>query len=253
SLLYGYFGQSAPSLLQTRLEAILAGAAVGVAASWFVLPVRTRDVLKRRVADALAALGDFLGAPKGDRAEVRRRRGRFLHAVTLLEQIARPLRAQRLLGLGRRADVVDAVHDCVDPVGTLAAVFADMRPAEAGQEGQEADWEPLRRTVAANVAAIRRSIGRKPGAAYRAVQPETRSPAASALCELDAALAILDAVYGPAPAPEGEPEPGKPGADEPSTEPSAEPSTKEPGAAEPSVDQPPVIHASIAPKDAPAD
>ncbi|GAA1967547.1 hypothetical protein GCM10009838_27220 [Catenulispora subtropica] len=220
SLLYGYFGQSASSLLQTRLEAILVGAAIGIAASWLVLPVRTRDVLKRRLADALAALGDFLGAPQDDRAEIRRRQGRFLHAVTLLEQIARPLRAQRMLGLGRRADLVDAVHGCVEPVGTLAAVSVSP------------ESEPLRRAVAANVGAIRRSIGRKPGASYQPVPSGGRSTAAVALADLDAALGTLDAFYGPAPAPESGPEP--------------ETTKTKPG-------QCPEIHVSIIPKDSPAD
>jgi len=51
ALLYGYFGQSGSDLLRTRLGGILAGGLVGVAAAWFVLPVRTDDVLRQ--ADAL--------------------------------------------------------------------------------------------------------------------------------------------------------------------------------------------------------
>lgn len=153
SLLYGYFGQSADSLLVTRLEAILVGAALGIAASWFVLPVRTGDVLRRRLADALAALNDFLAAPRGNRAEVHRRQIRFLHAVTQLEQIAEPLRTHRMLtGSAERADTVDVIHDCVEPVARLAEAFAGTEPA-------------------------------KPG---------------SALTALDAALAKLEAIYGPA-------------------------------------------------------
>ncbi len=42
AFLYGYFGQSAPSLLVDRLGGILLGGVIGVAASWFVLPVRGR-------------------------------------------------------------------------------------------------------------------------------------------------------------------------------------------------------------------
>ncbi len=42
ALLYGYFGQDAQDLLPTRLGAIVVGAALAVAAAWWVLPVRGR-------------------------------------------------------------------------------------------------------------------------------------------------------------------------------------------------------------------
>ncbi|MEY9855582.1 multisubunit Na+/H+ antiporter MnhF subunit [Catenulispora sp. GAS73] len=186
SLLYGYFGQSAPSLLETRLEAIVVGAAIGIAASWFLLPVRTGSVLKRRLADALAALSAFLGAPMGDAGEVRRRQAHFQHAVTQLEQIAKPLRAQRMLsGASDRADAVDLLHGCVEPVGTLAGVFAGTK-ADAVPE-----WDPLRRAVAANVGAIRRALGNKPGAPFRRIEPQADSTATSALIAMDTALTGL--------------------------------------------------------------
>jgi fusaric acid resistance family protein len=188
SLLYGYFGQSAPPLLATRLEAIVVGAAVGIAASWYVLPVRTGDVLKRRMAEALAALSSFLAAPLGDRPEIRRRQAHFQHTVTQLEQIAKPLRAHRTLTRSAaRADTIDAIHDCVEPVNTLAGAFATAEAPE---------WEPLRRAVASNVGAIRRALGGKPGARYRSGARAQVSTAGLALAALDAALGRLDAIYG---------------------------------------------------------
>ncbi|NUR59578.1 MAG: FUSC family protein [Catenulispora sp.] len=205
SLLYGYFGQSSGPLLRTRLEAILAGAALGIAASWFVLPLRTRDVLKRRVADSLAALSDFLGAPLGapkdehcddQHEELRLRRDRFLHTVTLVEQIAKPLRAQRLLKLGTdHADVVDALHDCVEPVATLADALSKSSP-----DARQA-WQPLHHAVAGNIVAVRRAIGRRPGPPYQQAVADTRTaagtrtPAAAALSALDTALAVVNAAY----------------------------------------------------------
>ena len=44
------------ALLEARLEAILIGALCAVAAAWFVLPIRTEAVIRRRLADALGAL-----------------------------------------------------------------------------------------------------------------------------------------------------------------------------------------------------
>jgi hypothetical protein len=45
--------------LWIRILAIVVGAACGVAASWFVLPVRSEGVVRKRVAEALAALSDY--------------------------------------------------------------------------------------------------------------------------------------------------------------------------------------------------
>ena len=45
--------------LWIRILAIIVGAACGLAASWFVLPVRSEGVVRRRVADALAALSEY--------------------------------------------------------------------------------------------------------------------------------------------------------------------------------------------------
>jgi hypothetical protein len=56
---YGYPGQ-ASSALTERLLGVLLGSAIGLAAAYLVLPVRTADVFRRRVADCLAALTDDL-------------------------------------------------------------------------------------------------------------------------------------------------------------------------------------------------
>ena len=61
---------------------------------------------------------------------------------------------------------------------------------------KEPDWEPVRRAVAANVGAIRRAIGRKPGAPYKKAPSDGRTTAGTALSDLDAALARLAVIYG---------------------------------------------------------
>nr|BEK68167.1 hypothetical protein KPHV_53940 [Kitasatospora purpeofusca] len=226
SLLYGWFGQSSDDLLRTRLAAIGLGAAVGIAASWLILPLRTRDVLRRRTADALAALTELLGVTGTDRPALLRGRARFAYGAAELELLARPLRAERrVLGLaGRlpggapsathphRADVVDAVAACEAPLGVLVdgavadpALWSDPRVAR------------LNRAVAANSAAVRRAIGRRPGPAYQGIrariprQPGTTPEGSpeqlrmlAALLAVDDALGTMAAVFGDPPQAEAE-------------------------------------------------
>ena len=51
------------SQLWIRILAIIVGAACGLLASWFVLPVRSEGVVRKRIAEALAALSAFAAAP----------------------------------------------------------------------------------------------------------------------------------------------------------------------------------------------
>lgn len=56
--LYGYFEQSGIDLLGHRLLGILAGGIIALATAWFLLPVRTLDVARKRLARLLAAATD---------------------------------------------------------------------------------------------------------------------------------------------------------------------------------------------------
>jgi hypothetical protein len=95
ALLHGYYGESGAGLLAERLLGVLVGSAIGVAAAWFVAPVRTRDVFRRRVADCLAALTDGLA----DEGEVESAAGRYRTAVARLDELTPTLRThQRFLG-----------------------------------------------------------------------------------------------------------------------------------------------------------
>ena len=70
-----------------RVLAIVLGAAIGLAAAWFVLPVRSESVVRARIADALAALHEFA-------AERTEASDRLLSATLLgLDEIAPPWRA----------------------------------------------------------------------------------------------------------------------------------------------------------------
>jgi uncharacterized membrane protein YccC len=160
ALLYDFYGEQGSDLLAHRLEGIVLGAAVGLAASWFVLPVRTTDVLRRRLADALADLTDVLTAAREHPERVPQHAGLFVDAEQRLRQIAAPLAAHRRLRRGGRAhpaDVIDAVRDCVPPVRDIAALaitssesFADRATARVG------------RAVLRDVVSIRRRLGGRP-------------------------------------------------------------------------------------------
>ena len=117
ALLQGFDGGEPAGLLWQRMEEIVLGALIGIAAAWFVLPVRSTDVLRRRLADALAALSEAL-----DPATERRSAVRFSAALKRMEQVAPPFRAARVLARRdslRPADWADTLLDCHAPARTL--------------------------------------------------------------------------------------------------------------------------------------
>jgi hypothetical protein len=118
ALLQGFDGSSMPTVLWPRLQEIVIGACIGVAAAWFVLPVRSTAALRRRIADALATLSDAL-----DPAISTRVPDDFSAAVVGVEQMAPSFRASRMVTKRFRtlqpADWVDALLACRDPALTL--------------------------------------------------------------------------------------------------------------------------------------
>ena len=82
------------ALLGTRLESILAGALCAVIAAWFVFPIRTVDVVRRRLADALKAFDDIVVHAHDADARTAHA-ARYGHLMTELEGIAPPVRWHR--------------------------------------------------------------------------------------------------------------------------------------------------------------
>lgn len=118
ALLQGFEGPSTRQILSLRLEEIVIGAVIGVAAAWFVLPVRSTGVLRLRIADSLATLANAL-----DPAAALRQPEAFLVAIDRVEKVAPAFRASRLLMARFRAvhpaDWVDALIDCRQPALSL--------------------------------------------------------------------------------------------------------------------------------------
>ncbi|MCW2755638.1 MAG: hypothetical protein JWQ32_3049 [Marmoricola sp.] len=100
---YGSFGQTGAEQLRERLIGVSLGSAIGFASAWFVLPVRTREVFRGRMADALRALTDDDGT--------------FPATLAALDQLVPTLRAgaRHHAGARRQLDAVRALHDLGEP------------------------------------------------------------------------------------------------------------------------------------------
>ncbi len=126
ALLQGARGQNASALFGERVLCIVIGALCGVAATWFVYPIRTEQLVRRRVADALGAMREVLagGSPDLDR-----------HAAEL-SSVAPPVRLHRAVFGAKNADDhpatwLDRAHRLLPKLQTTgfdrAEVGAEMR------------------------------------------------------------------------------------------------------------------------------
>lgn len=166
SLLQGYFGETHIGLLGERLEQILLGGALTVAVAWFVMPIRSTDVLRRRLADALIAVGAFTEAFRAtprDSTLVLARHEAFVGALDELGKVApafyglRRLSALPMVGMTPRGlrgrermasavAAIDAVRACAAPLQALA-----------GAEQTDSGGEHLRK-VKGHAAAVRGAL-----------------------------------------------------------------------------------------------
>jgi uncharacterized membrane protein YccC len=158
ALLQGFTGAPAQHILWPRLEEIVIGAIIGVAAAWLVLPVRSTAVLRRRIADALAALSDALDPAKPERTP-----DAFVAALARVDQVGAAFRASRLvtsrLGRANPADWVDALTACRAPAialidggatpGPIRKLVGAARKAVQQPSGLLAALTDLQRALAA--------------------------------------------------------------------------------------------------------
>lgn len=149
-------GSAGPGLLADRLEAIVIGAALGVAASWFLLPVRTTDVIRKDAARALAALAGYLTAAGAEPAELAGYQARFQQAVEALDRIGGILRLvprRWRAGPGAWVAAITALH-------RSAAALPAITRRLAGPGEHEPDPATLT-ALGADITALRRGIGQR--------------------------------------------------------------------------------------------
>jgi uncharacterized membrane protein YccC len=114
--------------LWIRILAIIVGAACGLAASWFVLPVRSEGVVRRRIADSLAALSDFAGDPNPLTDH------ELNAALDKLDEVAAPWRAlERVTGwrhaTRKPGQWMQLVHECARLVRSRPDLSGTARKA----------------------------------------------------------------------------------------------------------------------------
>ncbi|MEO5561039.1 MAG: FUSC family protein [Dokdonella sp.] len=118
ALLQGFTGFAPQNVLWLRLQEIAIGAIIGVAAAWFVLPVRSTAVMRRRIADALASLADGLDPAKNARTS-----NDFIAAVARADQVAPAFRASRWMTKTfqrvQPAEWVDTLASCRELAATI--------------------------------------------------------------------------------------------------------------------------------------
>ena len=118
ALLQGFSGTTAHAMLLPRLEEIIIGAVIGVLSAWLIYPVRSTALLRRRIADALAALSIAL-----DPAHSPRTPTAFIAAIEQVEQVAPAFKASRLFTKPFKpmhpADWIDVLFACRTPAIAL--------------------------------------------------------------------------------------------------------------------------------------
>jgi Fusaric acid resistance protein-like len=83
------------SILHLRLLEILIGALCGAGATWFVLPIPTELLVRRRIADALLALDEFASADNTSPEERHQRLQIFQEHIARLDSVAPPVEFHR--------------------------------------------------------------------------------------------------------------------------------------------------------------
>jgi len=209
ALIYGYFGQGGTAVLEQRLEGIAIGAAIGIGVSWFLLPIRTTDVLRRRAATLLEALTGLLVAIRDQPAEVGRAKVRSVAvASAAIEGAAKPIAARAWVAKALRKDdrlaaLPGAAAACQAPARALVELARQDRGLTAYPAVALAHA-----AVLANLSRVRQSLVSRVVPELKAVGAgsagSTGDRALGALASLSEAVGhVAEAVSRPGPANRG--------------------------------------------------
>ncbi|WP_158543300.1 FUSC family protein [Dyella psychrodurans] len=98
SLLQATGLRSSSGTLELRLEEILIGAVCAVVTAWFVLPIRTESVVRRRLSDALLAFDELASCPTDTQPDERAHKLRVLEdRMARMAPVAEPVEWHRRL------------------------------------------------------------------------------------------------------------------------------------------------------------
>jgi uncharacterized membrane protein YccC len=177
ALLQGFSDAPASQLLAQRMLEIFVGAAIAVACAWWLLPVRSTAVLRRRIADALVALSAAL-----DPANPQRTPTHFIDALDDVARIAPSFRALRAATghwpQPQPADWIDALLECRS--NAIALVESGAMPPEARRAvgaARKALLEPA--TLSAALRALRQALPDRDAGNRDAADPALLNPAAT--------------------------------------------------------------------------
>lgn len=198
AFLYGYFGQGGSEMLDRRLLGILIGSLLAVVIASFVVPIRTTDVFRQRLAallgSASAAITTFTALTalqRGSDVDSTDRPSSGLRAAERdLRQIVPTLRAARRFGLGGSRHLADASDRALAVASTLTALLE--RPPSA----LTAEDERALAVAASWLGITRRRLARRQPTVAPDHAPTPHGAAPELLGLLDD-LAGLDAMLAP--------------------------------------------------------
>jgi len=122
-------GHTGIAFLGTRLEAIVAGSLCSVIAAWFVFPIKTTAVIRKRLNDALLAFDDFVTHAHETHDVRAQKLDAFGKHVNELELVAPPVRLHR--AVFARSDTAMHPASWIDQTRRLHERALDVDPKSA--------------------------------------------------------------------------------------------------------------------------